>query len=66
MARVRRLDNVTMRQFIKQDVNIYRSYVHRYQKWPHLKGVTFSKPSLWVSVLVFSLRHRLALHLDSR
>ncbi len=26
---------------------------HRYQKWPYLKGVTFSKPSFWVSMLVF-------------
>ena len=26
---------------------------HRYQKLPCLKGATFSKPSLWVSMLVF-------------
>ena len=26
---------------------------HRYQKWPYLKGVTFSKPSFSVSMLVF-------------
>ena len=25
----------------------------RYQKWPYLKGATFSKPSFWVSMLVF-------------
>ena len=26
---------------------------YRYQKWPYLKGTTFSKPSFWVSMLVF-------------
>ena len=27
--------------------------LRRCQKWPSLKGVTFSKPSFWVSMLVF-------------
>ncbi len=26
---------------------------HGYHKYPHLKGATFSKPSFWVSMLVF-------------
>ena len=34
-----------------QIINV--GYWHRYWKWAYLKGVTMSKPSFWVSVLVF-------------
>ena len=43
-----------MATWSKKKLDIHpRNRTDWYQKWPRLKGVIFSKPSFWVSMLVF-------------